>query len=139
MAPETRLLHVLRSLQEVAQQAQHAIVCGDVRALPALVEKECALAGELSRLLSQLPPGWGAGADGGSARADELRAHARAWKRLHDQNRLLLEHAHRTVVQLIAVLTGAMVEGPGLYGPADATGEPQPPVELQVAAVDRRV
>lgn len=138
MAPQTRLLHVLKSLQEVARQAQHAIVCGDVGALPGLVEKECALAGELSRVLSQLPPGWDSGVEPGHGSAAELRAHALAWRRLHEQNRLLLEHAHRTVVELIAVLTGATVEGPGLYGPADVAGESQPPGELQVAAVDRR-
>ncbi|MEW6047145.1 MAG: hypothetical protein AB1609_11780 [Bacillota bacterium] len=133
-------LHLLGELKSVGEQAQGAILRGDVSALPVLVRREAELAGSLSRLLEEVPAAVSGGAAGDPY--EELRRQARAWRRLHEQNRMLLEHAHQTVVALIGLLTGAGMEPSGLYsadGMQRRSAAARPGDALPAAAVDQRV
>ena len=107
MADNGSLLNVARALYETGQAIQRAALSGDALALPGLVEQEKSLVEELTRALSaQAPP---------PALREQLRALVGAWWGLHRQNRILIHHAHRTVAELIARLSGAMPQPAGLY------------------------
>lgn len=105
-------LECLGQLIRVGEVTQKAILLGDVGALPGLVQREAELAATLEQCLESAPAGAGG--------ASELARQAAAWQRLHEQNRMLLEHAHRTVVALLALFTSAGDEASGLYAPPHA-------------------
>ena len=119
-----------RALLETSQAIRSAVVSGDAPSLPGLAERERALAEELRRWLAErqaAEPAAGLQAGGLPSEAAGL---LKAWWQTHQQNRLLLQHAHRTVSQLLALLEGAAAEPVGLYGPdGDRTG---------AARIDRR-
>lgn len=118
MEPGSRLLEVARSLQETGESIQRAILAGDVAALPGLVMREQGLAEQLNRELAQRSRGERPPHENGpDDLPGELKDLIRAWWRTHEQNRLLLQHAHRTVADLVALLTGCAGEPVGLYTP----------------------
>ena len=121
MKPGSPLLELARALREAGEAIQRAVLGGDVAALPELVERERNLADQLNRALAaRWPTGRPVHGGGPEDPPGELQALIRAWWRTHEQNRLLLEHAHRTVVELIALLSGSAAEPVGLYSPGAA-------------------
>lgn len=109
-------LRLLDQLHRIAATMQQVVLQRDVVALPELVRREAELASRLSRTLEQGLPAASPERDGHSPTLPEhLRRKAQAWWALHQQNRMLLQHAHQTVVALIELLAGAAQEPMGLY------------------------
>lgn len=116
-------------LRQVAGAIQQAVRRNDVSGLPELARAEAELARRLADQLAAAP-----------AVPDGLRDGVRSWWALHEQNRLLLQHAHQTVLALLELLAGAGNEPAGLYSPHAATGGGRRDgVRHVAAAVDRRV
>lgn len=133
---------VLEELHRVATSVREAVLRNDLAALPVLAQREAELAGRLSRTLEQATVAASNGSDGDGAAVlpGPVRERARAWWVLHRQNRMLLQHAHQTVLALLGLMTGAAQEPAGLYSengsrwPAAGHGAHRP-----AAAVDQRV
>ena len=137
---QSEALRLVDELHRAATELQRAVLRNDVAAIPRLAQQEAHLAGLLSRTLQQVPAT--GGAEGGKPRLPEaLREKARAWWALHRQNRMLLEHAHQTVVALIEALAGAAQEPAGLYSADGLRGAAGSEVMGRplVTAVDQRV
>ena len=135
-------LRLLEDLHEVAATIQRAVLQNDVATLPRLVQREAELANRLSLTLEQVAPSSGADTAGHPrALPEPLRHKARAWWTLHRQNRMLLQHAHQTVVALIGLLAGAAQEPVGLYSPDGARwpGAGEAASRPVATAVDQRV
>lgn len=118
MEPASYLLELARDLQGTAEAIQRALLDRNVAALPGLVEREQSLAERLNRELSRRAAAdEQPGGQGPTELPGELQALLRGWWRTHEQNRLLLQQAHRTVVELIGLLAGCAGEPVGLYSP----------------------
>ncbi|HEY8425239.1 MAG TPA: hypothetical protein VIK73_04400 [Limnochordales bacterium] len=117
-------------LRQVAGAIQQAVRRNDVAGLPELAREEAELARRLADQLAAMP-----------AVPDALRDGVRSWWVLHEQNRMLLQHAHQTVLALLDLLTGAGHEPVGLYSPHAAAGGGRRDAvgHVAAAAVDRRV
>lgn len=126
-------LDLVQRLHGTALQVRQAVLQGEVQSLPELARQEAELAARLAEVLGRRT----ADADPQPEPDPELRERARAWWRLHQQNRLLLQHAHQTVVALIELLAGAVEEPAGLYAPAGA-GSLAAAGRPVAAAVDRK-
>ncbi|WP_324668263.1 hypothetical protein [Geochorda subterranea] len=120
---------IVERLRQLAGAIQQAVRRNDVAGLPELAREEAELARRLADQLAAAP-----------AVPDALRDGVRSWWALHEQNRLLLQHAHHTVLALLDLLAGAGNEPAGLYSPQAATGGGRRDAVGRVAAaVDRRV
>lgn len=133
-------LDLVRALGDAAGAIREALVRGDVAQLPARAQQEQELAQRLAGHLATLQQPGGP-APRREAELVALREALRGWYRLHQQNRLLLQHAHETAAQLISVLSAQAAEPSGLYGTARGTAGSEAGGGAVAGArvVDRRV
>ncbi|WP_324717151.1 flagellar export chaperone FlgN [Carboxydochorda subterranea] len=123
-------LRLLDALQSLEERVRGLVVAGDVGALGEAIAQEQALAQELRALSQERPASTAAGGEDGGAverPASELKARAEAVLRLHRQNRMLLDHAHRTALELLHLMTADSTTEGVVYAPpgerAGALGE----------------